>query len=217
MYRFWPSWYRANRAQYGEVSFRAVSLDETSEVALPSMQGSEEDAGAFATGQCVNHTLRYAITALEGLESLSLNKDSDLFITPNQLDGELITLTLLPRSRWQTLLNLETIQVCNAFDIISNASLTRNGSNGISQKSLRSPQKRHRSFFPHYQVWSPNSMWRRKMGWRRRAKSQHEDWIWRLRSCKASSIKLWRLRSLMEIVSVLVPCVAFFNGLITAI
>ncbi len=32
-------------------------------------------------------------------------------MTPPQLDGELITLTLLPRSRWQTLLNLEVIQV----------------------------------------------------------------------------------------------------------
>jgi hypothetical protein len=34
----------------------------------------------------------------------------DVFSTPPQLDGELITLTLLPRSRWQTLLNLEVIQ-----------------------------------------------------------------------------------------------------------
>ena len=37
----------------------------------------------------------------------------DVFSTPPQLDGELITLTLLPRSRWQTLLNLEVIQVIN--------------------------------------------------------------------------------------------------------
>lgn len=35
----------------------------------------------------------------------------DVFSTPPQLDGELVTLTLLPRSRWQTLLNLEVIQV----------------------------------------------------------------------------------------------------------
>lgn len=37
----------------------------------------------------------------------------DIFSTPPQLDGELITLTLLPRSRWQTLLNLEVIQQRN--------------------------------------------------------------------------------------------------------
>jgi U3 small nucleolar RNA-associated protein 21 len=54
--------------------------------------------------------------ALEGLASLTLQNESNLFVTPDQLDGELVTLTLLPRSRWQTLLNLDTIQVrtsCN--------------------------------------------------------------------------------------------------------
>ena len=41
----------------------------------------------------------------------------DVFSTPPQLDGELITLTLLPRSRWQTLLNLEVIQVRDFFSL----------------------------------------------------------------------------------------------------
>lgn len=36
----------------------------------------------------------------------------DAFPTLPQLDSDLITLTLLPRSRWQSLLNLEVIQVC---------------------------------------------------------------------------------------------------------
>lgn len=40
-------------------------------------------------------------------------KLSDAFVTPAQLDGDLVTLTLLPRSRWQTLLNLEVIQQRN--------------------------------------------------------------------------------------------------------
>jgi U3 small nucleolar RNA-associated protein 21 len=35
----------------------------------------------------------------------------DVFVTPPQLDGDLVTLTLLPRARWQTLLNLDVIQV----------------------------------------------------------------------------------------------------------
>ena len=35
----------------------------------------------------------------------------DVYSTPEQLGDELITLTLLPRSRWQTLLNLEVISV----------------------------------------------------------------------------------------------------------
>ncbi len=52
--------------------------------------------------------------ALEALSSLSVqDASSDVFSTPPQLDGELITLTLLPRSRWQTLLNLEVIQQRN--------------------------------------------------------------------------------------------------------
>jgi U3 small nucleolar RNA-associated protein 21 len=36
---------RANRSQYSEVAFRAISEDNIAEVALPSMQGSEEDEG----------------------------------------------------------------------------------------------------------------------------------------------------------------------------
>ena len=41
------------------------------------------------------------------------DKPADVFSTPPQLDGELVTFTLLPRSRWQTLLNLEVIQQRN--------------------------------------------------------------------------------------------------------
>lgn len=41
------------------------------------------------------------------------NKNDDVFLTPPQLEGDLVTLTLLPRSRWQTLLNLEVIQQRN--------------------------------------------------------------------------------------------------------
>ena len=37
----------------------------------------------------------------------------DVFVTPPQLDGDLVTLTLLPRARWETLLNLEIIQLRN--------------------------------------------------------------------------------------------------------
>jgi len=36
---------RANRSQYSEVAFRAISEDDITEVALPSMQGSDEDEG----------------------------------------------------------------------------------------------------------------------------------------------------------------------------
>lgn len=55
--------------------------------------------------------------ALEELAALSMtDKPEDVFVTPDQLDGDLVTLTLLPRTRWQTLLNLEVIQV-SRFDV----------------------------------------------------------------------------------------------------
>ncbi|KJA14833.1 hypothetical protein HYPSUDRAFT_208393 [Hypholoma sublateritium FD-334 SS-4] len=86
----------ANRAQYADVSFQSVSDSDIFDVSLPSMQGSEEEE------------------VLDALTALTV-KDApvDVFSTPPQLDGELITLTLLPRSRWQTLLNLEVIQQRN--------------------------------------------------------------------------------------------------------
>jgi hypothetical protein len=40
------------------------------------------------------------------------------------LDGEVVTLTHLPRSRWQTLLNLDVIQA--RFSISLSATLTLN-------------------------------------------------------------------------------------------
>ncbi|KAH9484417.1 U3 small nucleolar RNA-associated protein 21-like protein [Psilocybe cubensis] len=86
----------ANRAQYAEVSFQSISDNEIFDVALPSVQGVAEDE------------------ALEALTALKMaDAPQDVFSTPPQLDGELITLTLLPRARWQTLLNLEVIQQRN--------------------------------------------------------------------------------------------------------
>ncbi|KAJ7775037.1 Utp21 specific WD40 associated putative domain-containing protein [Mycena metata] len=86
----------ANRAQYAEISFQSVSDDDIADVRLPSMQGVAEDE------------------ALDALSALTMQgTPEDPFSTPPQLDGDLITLTLLPRSRWQTLLNLEVIQQRN--------------------------------------------------------------------------------------------------------
>ncbi|KAI0672967.1 Utp21-domain-containing protein [Trametes maxima] len=86
----------ANRAQYSEVSFQSIVEDDVVDVSLPSMQGIAEDE------------------ALDALSALSVHdQPADVFVTPPQLDGDLVTLTLLPRSRWQTLLNLEVIQQRN--------------------------------------------------------------------------------------------------------
>ncbi|KAI6109594.1 Utp21 specific WD40 associated putative domain-containing protein [Pisolithus sp. B1] len=86
----------ANRAQFAEVGFRSVSEEDLAEVSMPLMQGEVEDEN------------------LEALTALTMeDKPVDVFSTPPQLDGDLVTLTLLPRSRWQTLLNLEVIEQRN--------------------------------------------------------------------------------------------------------
>lgn len=48
---------------------------------------------------------------IEGLEDVGAPEYKDIYTTPEQLTEDLLTLSLLPRSRWQTLLNLETIRV----------------------------------------------------------------------------------------------------------
>lgn len=74
------------------------------------MQGLAEDEGQYLSSVFL---LAFTLSSLD-LDALSALTSSDapidVFSTPPQLDGELITLTLLPRSRWQTLLNLEVIQ-----------------------------------------------------------------------------------------------------------
>ena len=71
----------------------------------------------------------------------------DVFSTPPQLDGELITLTLLPRSRWQTLLNLEVIQVwefCPFFELYDWLPLFSKETN---QKNRRKFPRKHLSSY----------------------------------------------------------------------
>ncbi|KAK1216377.1 rRNA-processing protein utp21 [Marasmius sp. AFHP31] len=88
----------ANRAQYTEVSLQGINEEDVTTAPLPSMQGIGEDD-----------------EDLEALVPLTVEDKTpaDVFSTPPRLDGDLITLTLLPRSRWQTLLNLEVIQQRN--------------------------------------------------------------------------------------------------------
>lgn len=63
-------------------------------------------------------TLLITSTALNALAAMKLDGPSaDVFSTPDQLDSEMLTLTLLPRARWQTLLNLDVIQVGSSTTI----------------------------------------------------------------------------------------------------
>jgi len=85
---------RANKAQFSDVALRHIDEDEEIiEVGLPGVEGLG-DSGE-----------------LEGVEAVGAPDISDVYTTPEQLRDELLTLSLMPRSRWQTLLNLETIKV----------------------------------------------------------------------------------------------------------
>jgi hypothetical protein len=98
------------------------------------------------------------ILALDGLTALTLAENQDVYTTPEQLSEELVTLTLLPRSRWQTLLNLETITVGFyqvVFDISTGADAS--DSNGINRKSHQRRRRRHRSSCPRCRVLSKDS------------------------------------------------------------
>ncbi|KAG8713637.1 hypothetical protein FRC08_013011 [Ceratobasidium sp. 394] len=87
-----------NKAQYSDMSLQSVGEGDEVMVNLPSMQGEDEsedlDLGELAELSLVDNAKQPAGTI-------------------DQLDGELITLTVLPRSKWQTLLNLEVIQARN--------------------------------------------------------------------------------------------------------
>ena len=102
---------RANRAQYTNVSLQGIMDEDVTDVALPSIQGTAEEEGECITIMLMIDIHGLVQTALEAIQSLTLEEPPDAFSTPSQLGGDLITLTLLPRSRWQTLLNLEVIQV----------------------------------------------------------------------------------------------------------
>ncbi|QRW15106.1 U3 small nucleolar RNA-associated protein 21 [Ceratobasidium sp. AG-Ba] len=87
-----------NKAQYSDVSLQSLTEGDANTVALPGMQG-EGESEELDLGE---------------LADLSLANDAKRSIgNTEQLEGELITLTVLPRSKWQTLLNLEVIQARN--------------------------------------------------------------------------------------------------------
>lgn len=91
-----------------------MSDNDVFDVSLPSMQGLAEDEGQHLSS--VFYSFLPYFSDLNALSALTVSDAPiDVFSTPPQLDGELITLTLLPRSRWQTLLNLEVIQAWGFF------------------------------------------------------------------------------------------------------
>jgi len=111
-----------------------------------------------------------------GPQSLdSSQRSEDVFASPDQLAGELATLTLLPRSRWQTLLKLEVIQVGNGGRRAMSLTQTQFlgplvRSNGTNQKSPRSRWRRRRSSCQHSRVLSTDLRFKRK--WARTRKKK---------------------------------------------
>lgn len=121
----------ANRAQYAEVSFQTISETDVVDIEFPTMQEDIDEDGSFILPSLfpdrflrgifvpwpllmTDELTGFSVSNLIGPQSLdSSARQEDVFSSPDQLAGELATLTLLPRSRWQTLLKLEVIQVCN--------------------------------------------------------------------------------------------------------
>ncbi|GAA5874734.1 hypothetical protein JCM16303_002966 [Sporobolomyces ruberrimus] len=86
----------ANRAQFAEVSLLTFVEEESLEdVALPTVQGLATDS------------------SLSAISAPTRWEDIQPYTTPDQIADELLTLSLMPRSKWQTLLNLETIKQRN--------------------------------------------------------------------------------------------------------
>lgn len=96
---------------------------------------------------------------VEAIAALMVNKTTDVYATPEQLDEQLMTLTLLPRSKWQTLLNLEVIQV----RLKPRRAFLADGrfcSNATSRRNRQSHWKAPHSFFRRCQEWSIDSTYR---------------------------------------------------------
>jgi U3 small nucleolar RNA-associated protein 21 len=101
--------FRANRAQFADVYLRHINEDdEIPEIGVPTVQGVSDNIGTLAE-RC--QTLELTDVEMEELEQVGAPDPVDVFVTPEQLSEGLLTLSLMPRSRWQTLLNLDTIRV----------------------------------------------------------------------------------------------------------
>jgi len=86
----------ANRAQFGNVFLRSIGDEDVFSIRLPTASGIEEDEEYDQS--------------IEADEEQVAHFDPE---TPTQLTDKMITLSLNPKSKWQNLLNLETIKKRN--------------------------------------------------------------------------------------------------------
>ncbi len=139
----------ANKAQFVEVSLRHIDEDSVFDVAMPSAHGVDDDAGESRMPHGWFRELTCCAAGLVGITPVGQAEHADIYTTPEQLTEGLLTLSLVPRSRWQTLLNLDTIKVRRAGPRLSAPWLTFAPlSNGTSRKRPRRRRCRRRSSSP---------------------------------------------------------------------
>ncbi|KAJ2794578.1 rRNA-processing protein utp21 [Coemansia guatemalensis] len=95
----------ANRTQFAEVSLRQIN---------PATDGSDEDAaGAALVTMPTSAGLTDNSTEQNDAMDVEENSDRGVYLAPEQLTDNMVTLSSLPKSKWQTLLNLATIKKRN--------------------------------------------------------------------------------------------------------
>jgi U3 small nucleolar RNA-associated protein 21 len=92
------------------------------------------------------------IDAAYAVEAEGGNQEPSI-ISTEQLGDDLVTLSIVPRSTWQTLVNLDTIKVCLFLERFTLTRLTLNR-NGINQ---RSPLKLPKGRLSFCRPWMRNS------------------------------------------------------------
>jgi U3 small nucleolar RNA-associated protein 21 len=119
----------SNKTLFKHVPTRNISENEIAEVDGPTASGE----GGQGT--------------IEGAFGEDEEQEDDTIALPSaeQLSEDMVTLSLVPKSRWQTLLHLELIKVGLFFDSRRQANWTRNV---INLKSRQKPLKRHHSSCP---------------------------------------------------------------------
>ncbi len=142
-------------------------------------------------------------SALEDLSALVVHDHSQDISGPMpDLEGEVVTLTHLPRSRWETLLNFDVIQVSFYTFRFVHTHLTRTISNVISQRNLQRLQRRRPFSCLHLQGLK-HGLWFKEKKRRRHPRKNPKTLSQVQRAC---SFKSYRRNHKMAIVSVPSSC-----------
>lgn len=104
--------YRTNRAQFSDVSLRSIDESEIlqnalSQASLPTLHGEVDD-------ELVDLPTELTANDVDGdNENAAQMHVLSNGVNDVQLDSSLVTLSAMPRHKWQTLINLETITARN--------------------------------------------------------------------------------------------------------